>query len=113
MTYSILSSRASNPFEYGVAQAKNLSENGVCIFTEQEVQVPVLLQLNVNLPMRPFHMLLLGKALRCQKAGDRDLYEVGIKFVGILPPEFKRLVSVFPSSGEAELGDNSGSQETT
>jgi hypothetical protein len=113
MTYSILSSRASNPFEFGVAQAKNLSENGVCIFTEQEIQVPVLLQLNVNLPMRPFHMLLLGKALRCQKTEGRDLYEIGIKFVGILPPEFKRLVSVFPSSGEAELASDSGTDKAT
>lgn len=93
MTYTILSSVDSTPFEYGVAHSKDLSEAGVCIFTEHNIKVPILMQLNINLPMRPFHLLILAKALRCAKLTDSDLFEVGLKFVGILPPEFKRLVS--------------------
>ena len=93
MTYTILSSVDSTPFEYGIAHSKDLSEAGVCIYTEHNIKVPILMQLNVNLPMRPFHLLILAKALRSKKMSDSDLYEVGLKFVGILPPEFKRLVS--------------------
>ncbi len=102
MTYTILSSVDSTPFEYGVAHSKDLSEAGVCIYTEHHVDVPILMQLNINLPMRPFHILLLAKALRCKQASDSSLYEVGLKFVGILPPEFKRLVVELAPEGAAE-----------
>ena len=93
MTYTILSSTDSTPFEYGVAHSKDLSESGVCIFSEHAIHVPILMQLNINLPMRPFHLLILAKALRCHKIEESGLFEVGLKFVGILPPEFKRLVA--------------------
>lgn len=93
MTYTILSSTDSTPFEYGVAHSKDLSESGVCIFSEHPIHVPILMQLNINLPMRPFHLLILAKALRCTKMAESGLFEVGLKFVGILPPEFKRLVA--------------------
>ncbi len=102
MTYTILSSTDSTPFEYGIANAKNLSEAGVCIFTEQEIQAPVLMQLNISLPVRPFHMLILGKALRCEPATDSDLYEIGLKFVGILPPEFRGLISEIGLSSDQD-----------
>lgn len=92
MTYTILSSSDSTPYEYGVANARNLSEAGVLIFTEQDISAPVLMQLNINLPVRPFHMLVLGKALRSESQTENGLFEIGIKFVGILPPEFKRLL---------------------
>ena len=93
MTYTILSSVDSTPFEYGVAHSKDLSESGVCVVTEHKIDVPILMQLNINLPMRPFHLLILAKALRSRHLEETGLYEVGLKFVGILPPEFKKLVS--------------------
>ncbi len=92
MTFTILSSADSTPFEYGVASSKDLSEAGVCIFTEHNVRIPILMQLNISLPVRPFHLLVLAKALRCNRNEETGLYEGGLKFVGILPPEFKRLV---------------------
>jgi len=100
MTYTILSSNESTPFEYGVAHSRNLSETGVSIYTEQPIKIPILMQLNISLPMRPFHLLILGKALRCVAAEDKPgLYEIGIKFVGILPPEFKSLMSQLAPTG--------------
>lgn len=107
MTYTILSSLDSTPFEYGVAHSKDLSEAGVCIYTEHNIKVPILMQLNINLPMRPFHLLILAKALRSKKMPDSNLHEVGLKFVGILPPEFKRLVSEIspPLADSTETGD--------
>jgi len=99
MTYTILSSVDSTPFEYGVAHSKDLSEAGVCIFTEHAIEVPILMQLNISLPMRPFHLLILAKAVRCKQCDDPGLHEVGLKFVGILPPEFKRIVSELAPSG--------------
>jgi len=108
MTYTILSSVDSTPFEYGVAHSKDLSESGVCVFTEHKIDVPILMQLNINLPMRPFHLLILAKALRCGTSEDANLYEVGLKFVGILPPEFKRLVSEI-GPGEDAAAETGGS----
>lgn len=104
MTYTILSSNDSTPYEYGVAHSKNLSESGVAILAEQKIKIPILMQLNITLPMRPFHLLILAKAVRCEPAPGSSMYEIGLKFVGILPPEFKRLVSKL-SPGEAPVAD--------
>lgn len=101
MTYTILASNDSTPYEYGVAHSRNLSESGVSILAEQKVKVPILMQLNINLPMRPFHLLILAKAVRCEPMPNSSLFEIGLKFVGILPPEFKRLVSTL-APGEAQ-----------
>jgi len=111
MTYTILSSTDSTPYEYGVAHSLDLSESGVCIYTEQKVKVPILMQLNLNLPMRPFHLLILGKAVRCNPAPEAGLFEVGVKFVGILPPEFKRLVITLAPGAEAAEPASSVEQE--
>jgi hypothetical protein len=104
MTYTILSSNDSTPYEYGVAHSKNLSESGVAIFAEQKIKVPILMQLNITLPMRPFHLLILAKAVRCERIPESNLYDIGLKFVGILPPEFKRLVSKLAPGDETGAG---------
>jgi len=112
MTFTILSSADTTPFEYGVASSKDLSEAGVCIFTEHNIRVPILMQLNISLPVRPFHLLVLAKALRCTRNETSGLYEVGLKFVGILPPEFKRLVRDLAPVVESESGESVQSPES-
>ena len=62
--------------------------------TDRPVPCPILMQLNLSIPRRPFHLLILGKTIRCL-ASDDGLYEVGIKFVGILPPDFKQILTDF------------------
>lgn len=108
MTYTILSTNDSTPYEYGVAHSRNLSESGVSVMTEQRIKVPILMQLNINLPMRPFHLLILAKAVRCDVLPNSNLFEIGLKFVGILPPEFKRLVATLAPDGQS---DSDGSLE--
>jgi hypothetical protein len=102
MTYTILSTSDSTPYEYGVAHSRNLSESGVSVLTEQRIRVPILMQLNINLPMRPFHLLILAKAIRCDLVPNSNLYELGLKFVGILPPEFKRLVTTLAPDSQSD-----------
>lgn len=103
ITYTILSEADATPLEYGVTYSTNLSEGGVCIFhTDREVKVPVLMQLNLGIPVRPFHLLILGKAVRCVKSKEPGLYEVGVKFVGILPPNFKEVVKKYFCADAAE-----------
>ncbi len=111
MTYTILSSVDTTPFEYGVAHSKDLSESGVCIYTEHGIEVPILMQLNINLPMRPFHLLILAKAMRTHMDDETGLHEVGLKFVGILPPEFKRLVTELSPSISPEDDITGGAAE--
>jgi hypothetical protein len=82
----------------------------VCIFTEQKIRVPILMQLNVSLPIRPFHLLILAKAIRCIPEEGSSLHEVGLKFVGILPPEFKKLVKDL--APEEAPGDGLAAGET-
>ena len=92
ITYTILSNANATPFEYGVTYSSDLSEGGARIYTDREVQVPILIQLNLAIPARPYNLLVLGKAVRCLKCPDTGLYELGIKFVGILPPNFKEFL---------------------
>ncbi|MFP4379909.1 MAG: PilZ domain-containing protein [Candidatus Sumerlaeia bacterium] len=112
MTFTILSSADSTPYEYGVAHSTNLSASGVCIFSEQKINVPILMQLNISLPVRPFHLLILAKAVRCIAEEDSSLYEIGLKFVGILPPEFKQLVTDLSpdeeDSQDSQLSESEG-----
>ena len=99
VTYTIISKSDTTPFEFEVTHTKDLSESGVCIFTERDVRPPVLLQLNISVPARPFHLLILGKAVWCRPSADSpNLHEVGIKFVGILPPNFREMIKEFAPS---------------
>ena len=95
VTYTILSRTNASPEEFGVTRSKDLSEGGIRLYADRPVQVPVLVQLNLEVPVRPFHLLVLGKAVRCEKKTDPDHYEIGIKFVGILPPNFKQMLNEF------------------
>lgn len=99
ITYTVIEANDSTPIEYHVAHSKDFSESGICIYTEHRLEAPVLVQLNITIPVRPFHLLILGKALWCEEASGEDgLYEAGIKFVGILPPDFHNLVNEFGST---------------
>lgn len=102
ITYTVLSSVNATPMEYGVTFSHDLSEGGVCLYTDRGIDVPMLMQLNLAIPVRPFHLLVLGKALRCRKCEDTGLFEVGVKFVGILPPNFKELVMKYFTDSEPE-----------
>lgn len=93
ITYTILSANDATPFEYGVTSSRDLSEGGVCIETDRPVPVPILMQLNLSIPVRPFHLLVLGKAVRCIPS-EGGLHEVGVKFVGILPSNFRQILDV-------------------
>ena len=92
ITYTVLSSKDATPMEYGVTYSRDLSAGGVCLYVDREIAAPVLMQLNLAIPVRPHHLLVLGKALRCRRCEENDLFEVGVKFVGILPPNFRELL---------------------
>lgn len=92
LTYTLLSAEDSSPCEYGVANSKDFSQVGVCICSEHEILMNSILQLNISLPEHPYHLTVLAKALHCRRVADSLLFETGVEFVGVLPPDFERLV---------------------
>jgi hypothetical protein len=92
VTYTILSPKQTAPFTQGVAMARNISESGINLLVDQEVITPTLMQINFNIPTRPFHLLTLAKVVQCKWNDEAGLYEAGLRFVGILSREFKQMV---------------------
>ncbi|MBN1865963.1 PilZ domain-containing protein [Candidatus Sumerlaeota bacterium] len=92
VTYTILSPRQTAPFTQGTAFTQNISESGINLLVDQEILTPTLIQINFNIPTRPFHLLTLAKVVQCKWNDEAAMYQVGLRFVGILSGEFKQTI---------------------
>ena len=103
VTYSILSSEGATPFEFGDCITLDISRSGVRLCLNEKINVPVLIQMNIRVPERSYGIFILGKVVFC---GDSEIdefkgmHEAGVKFVGLLPPDFADTVGKFISDDE-------------
>jgi len=93
LSYTILSKVDSTPFEFGDAVTLDISRAGLSLLLSEPIPVPILLQLQLRVPSRPYGLFVLGKSVYCMPAEDSDMYRVGIKFVGILPPDLEQVLN--------------------
>ncbi len=99
VSYTVLSKVDSTPFEFGNSVTLNISRTGLSLLLTQPMPVPVLLQLQLRLPNRPYGLFVLGKTVYCTPMEEINMYRVGIKFVGILPPELEMVLEDVKDSG--------------
>ncbi|MCX8038223.1 MAG: PilZ domain-containing protein [Candidatus Sumerlaeia bacterium] len=92
VSYTVLSKVENTPFEFGNSVTLNISRTGLLLLLPEPMPVPVLLQLQLRLPNRPFGLFVLGKTVYCSRMEEINMYRVGIKFVGILPPELESVL---------------------
>jgi len=89
ISYTVLSKVDSTPFEFGDSLTLDISRSGLSLLMDEPIPVPVLLQLQLRIPTRPYGLFVLGKTVYCTSLEEIGMYRVGIKFVGILPPELE------------------------
>ena len=92
VTYTILSKVDSTPFEFGESVTLDISRAGLALLLSEPIPVPILLQLQLCVPSRPYGLFVLGKSVYCTPLGGIDMYRIGIKFVGILPPDLEQVL---------------------
>jgi len=92
VTYTVLSKVDSTPFEFGNSVTIDISRTGVSLLVDEPLPVPILLQLQLSVPTRPYGLFILGKTVYCSPSEDTGMYRVGIKFVGILPPDLEKIL---------------------
>ena len=92
VSYTLLSSMDATPFEYGETITQDISQSGACLLTKEKVQVPILIQLNIQIPSRKYGIIVLGKTVWCSLDEQIKQYRVGVKFVGLLPPDLGLII---------------------
>lgn len=108
MSYSLMMANGvgddAKAVEVGVAHSSDISLTGLCIYVAQPLPISSLVQLNISLPVRPFHLLILAKVTRCNTMADsHNNCRVGLRFVGGAPPEFRRLLQSLPLSEDSAV----------
>ena len=93
VSYTILSSVDSTPFEFGEAQTLDISRGGLALLLREKVAVPGLLQLQLRFPQRPYGMFVLGKTVYCTPVENVGKFRTGIKFVGLLPEDLEAVLN--------------------
>lgn len=93
ISYTILSKVDSTPFEFGNSSTVDISRTGLGILLDEAIPVPILLQLQIRVPDRPYGLFVLGKSIYCNPIEESGMYRVGIKFVGILPPDLEKILA--------------------
>jgi len=92
VTYTVLSKVDSTPFEFGDSVTLDISRTGLALLLDEPIPVPILLQLQLRVPTRPYGLFVLGKSVYCSPVEEIGMYRVGIKFVGILPPDLEQVL---------------------
>jgi hypothetical protein len=111
VSYTILSKVDSTPFEFGDSVTLDISRSGLALLLDEPVPVPILLQLQLRVPSRAYGLFVLGKAVYCAPVEEIGMYRVGIKFVGILPPDLETVLEEVQGRSAAR-GDDEESWES-
>lgn len=92
VSYTVLSKVDSTPFEFGNSVTRDISRTGLALQVDEPIPVPILLQLQICVPSRPYGLFVLGKSVYCSPEEEHGMYRVGIKFVGMLPPDLEHVL---------------------
>ena len=92
LSYTIIARVDSTPFEFGNSVTIDIGPTGLAMLVDEPIPIPMLLQLQIRPPGSASSLFLLGKSTYCTPVEDIGMYRVGIKFVGMLPPEMDSLI---------------------
>lgn len=93
VSYTVLSGIGATPFEYGVAETVDISRSGVRLVVDDIIEAPMLVQMHIHVPNRSYGLFVMGKLIFCRGVQNKKAnYEVGIKFVGLLPADLEEIL---------------------
>jgi len=91
VSYMIISDFTSTPYMYGTTKTLNISEGGMCILIDDKIKVPLMIQLNIQVPQIKYPLSILGKIVWCREDANGK-YIIGIKFIGLLPTDWEKIL---------------------
>jgi hypothetical protein len=97
VSYMIITDFTSTPYMYGTTKTLNLSEGGMCLQIDYKTKVPIMIQLNLQVPQIKYPLSVLGKVVWC-KEDLHGKYIVGIRFVGLLPKDWEKILEIAAKS---------------
>lgn len=97
VSYMIITDFTSTPYMYGTTKTLNLSEGGMSVQIDYKIKVPIMIQLNLQVPQTKYPLSVLGKVVWC-KEDLHGKYIVGIKFVGLLPKDWEKILEIAAKS---------------
>jgi CheY-like chemotaxis protein len=81
---------------------RDVSRSGLSMLVRQVIPVPAMLKLMIDLPRSNRSITMLAKSLTCTLTQMNNVYRLGAKFVGLLPPELEEAISDWKCIGTEE-----------
>ena len=100
VTYSLLVSQGATPIVFEDTRTLDISRTGVRVMVRDSVEEGMLIQLCIRIPALRNPILMVGKVrwIKPREGGS----EIGIQFIGQLPPKLDELISKIQSLRGAE-----------
>ena len=87
ISYTLIASADVTPFEFGDSVMTDISRAGLAMLVKSPIPVGMLVQMQLAVPSTDSSLFVLGKTMYCKALEEIGMYRVGIKFVGIQPPD--------------------------
>jgi CheY-like chemotaxis protein len=85
---------------------RDVSRSGASMLVRQVLPVPSMMKLIVELPQSHQSIPMLAKSMSCTMTQMQNVYRLGVKFVGLLPPEMEEAIAEWkganPGNGKDE-----------
>ena len=111
VSYALLADGTSTPSMSERTKALDISRKGIRVRLNQEVTHDTLIQLCIRLPALRDPILMVGKVRWVQRDGEG--FQVGIQFIGHLPPKLEKVVRELSTMQRRRRPGDSASQPVT
>jgi len=81
------------PYEFGKTITTNIGRYGFCMFVSEKVPEQSLIQIALKFANLKYSIQMLGKVIWSEWYEKDKMYQVGIKFVGLLPENWEKIIS--------------------
>lgn len=109
-TCANLSAHGRTGYRYSQSAVIDISDSGVGLKVEEEVQKGDLLQLVISLPVRPFVITGLAEVVWTRPATDLNRVRAGLRFVQLPADLDKAVVDQLIAASASTENDDNGEQ---
>jgi len=95
VSYTVIPTDSTlTPYEFGKTITANIGRFGFCMFISEKIPEQSLIQLALKFSNLKHSIQMLGKVIWCEWYEKDKMYQVGIKFVGLLPEDWEKIISL-------------------
>ena len=89
VSYAVIPSDNTTPFDTGKAITKDISSAGICFIVGDKMGEDLMLQVKIRITDAESWIYMIGKVKNCIYNPQFKKYEIHIKFIGRLPKLIK------------------------